>query len=160
MRSEIDVSGVASFSPNRSLRCTHAMGVLSPSAANKSRACRETGLYGSSLISLPATMGIHSSSKSVSERIMRVFACPRSPRNTTSCPASSAFSNCGITVCSYPITPSNSGRPAEILRTAFLRNSSLMGRDSQPEARRAPRVVGRDSGTGGIVIYATVPREP
>ena len=47
-----------------------------------------------------------------------------------------------------------------MLRTAFLRNSSLMGSDCQPEARRAPRVVGRDSGTAGIVIDATVPREP
>ena len=39
---------------------------------------------GSSLISLPATMGIHSSSRPVSERIMRVLAWPRSPRKMTS----------------------------------------------------------------------------
>ena len=58
------------------------------------------GVYGSSLISLPATIGIHSSSRPVSERIMRVLAWPRSPRKITSWPASSAFSSCGITVCS------------------------------------------------------------
>ena len=58
------------------------------------------GAYGSSLISLPATIGIHSSSRLMSERIMRVFAWPRSPRKITSWPASSAFSSCGSTVSS------------------------------------------------------------
>jgi hypothetical protein len=60
----------------------------------------ETGSYGSSLISEPATIGIHSSSRPVSERIMRVLAWPRSPRKITSWPASSAFSSCGMTVFS------------------------------------------------------------
>ena len=48
--------------------------VSSPRSATSTRACCEIGWYGSSLISLPATIGIHSSSSSVSERIMRVFA--------------------------------------------------------------------------------------
>jgi hypothetical protein len=100
MRSAIEVSGVASFSPKRVSRCTQAMGVSSPSANTRSRAWRDTGLYGSSLISLPATIGIHSSSSSTSDRIMRVFAWPRSPRKMTSCPASTAFSSWGRTVSS------------------------------------------------------------
>ena len=45
-------------------------------------------------------IGIHSSSRRVSERIMRVLAWPRSPRKTTSWPASRAFSSWGITVSS------------------------------------------------------------
>jgi hypothetical protein len=40
----------------------------------------------------------------------------------------------------------------------LVRNSSLTGTDFQPEARSAPRVVGRDAGTSGFVIDATVPR--
>ena len=65
----------------------------------RGRAARP-GAYGSSLISLPATIGIHSSSSAVSERIMRVLAWPRSPRKITSWPASSAFSSWGRTVSS------------------------------------------------------------
>ena len=64
------------------------------------RAWRDTGWYGSSLISLPAMIGIHSSSRPVNERIIRVLAWPRSPRKITSWPASRAFSSCGRTVCS------------------------------------------------------------
>ena len=58
----------------------------SPISSTRSRACFDTGSYGSSLISLPAMIGIHSSSSPVSERIMRVLACPRSPRKITSWP--------------------------------------------------------------------------
>ena len=58
------------------------------------------GVYGSSLISLPATIGIHSSSRPTSARMMRVFAWPRSPRKMMSWPASSAFASCGMTVSS------------------------------------------------------------
>ena len=72
----------------------------SPSSATSARAWADTGAYGSSLISEPATIGIHSSSSSTSERIMRVFAWPRSPRKITSCPARRAFSSCGRTVSS------------------------------------------------------------
>ena len=74
MRSAIEVSGVASFSPKRRSRCTHSIGVSSPRSATSTRACWEIGAYGSSLISLPPMIGIHSSSSAVSERIMRVFA--------------------------------------------------------------------------------------
>ncbi len=69
----MDVSGVASFSPKRSERCTQVIGVSSPWAARRSRAWRLTGAYGSSLISEPAMTGIHSSSSSIIERIMRVL---------------------------------------------------------------------------------------
>ena len=101
------------------------------------------GAYGSSLISLPATIGVHSSSRLTSERMMRVFAWPRSPRKITSWPASSAFSSCGSTVSSKPMTPSTSGLPAAMRASAFARTSSLTGRDSQPLARSSPRVPAR-----------------
>jgi hypothetical protein len=55
----------------------------------------EIGANGSSLISEPASTGIHSSSSEVSERMMRVLAWPRSPSRTMSCPARMAFSSCG-----------------------------------------------------------------
>jgi hypothetical protein len=95
------------------------------------------------LISLPATIGIHSSRRPVRERIIRVFAWPRSPRKITSWPARSAFSNCGITVPSKPSTPSNRGSPAAILATALRRISSFTGTDTQPAARSSPKVAGR-----------------
>ncbi len=74
IRSAIAVSGVASFSPNRTERCTQAIGASSPCSATRERPCNETGSYGSSLISEPSMIGIHSSSRSTSDRIMRVFA--------------------------------------------------------------------------------------
>ena len=46
MRSAIDVSGVASFSPKRRSRCTHSIGVSSPRSATSTRAWCETGSYG------------------------------------------------------------------------------------------------------------------
>jgi hypothetical protein len=100
MRSAIEVSGVASFSPKRRSRCTHSIGVSSPRSATSTRACEEIGWYGSSLISLPATIGSHSSSKFTSDRMMRVFACPRSPSRMMSWLASNAFASCGRTVSS------------------------------------------------------------
>jgi hypothetical protein len=75
-------------------------GVSSPRSATRSLACRDTGWYGSSLISEPSTMGIHSSSRPVRARIMRVLAWPRSPRKITSWPARRAFSSWGRTVSS------------------------------------------------------------
>src|SRR5207245_1430026 len=42
-----------------------------------------------------------------------------------------------------PMTPSTNGRFSASARTAFARISSLTGRDSQPLARRSPRVAGR-----------------
>ncbi len=63
-------------------------------------AWRDTGAYGSSLISDPATTGIHSSRSPVRDRIMRALAWPRSPRKMTSWPASKAFSSWGRTVSS------------------------------------------------------------
>ncbi len=74
--------------------------MASPAAASRSRANAETGAKGSSWISLPATTGIHSSRSETMERIMRVFAWPRSPRKIRSWPQSSAFSTAGITVSS------------------------------------------------------------
>ncbi len=83
---------------------------------------------------------------------MRVFACPRSPKKTTSWPANTAFSSCGMTVSSYPSTPSNKGKPFVMRSTALRRISSLTGRDTHPEARSAPSVVGSELGTGGTSV--------
>src|SRR3954462_11418479 len=68
-------------------------------------------------------------------------------------PASSAFSSCGMTVSSYPRPPATGDSPAEMRLIAFWRTSSLTGRDSQPLARRSPRVAGR-------LIRAPYPRSP
>src|SRR5690606_16515808 len=97
-------------------------------------------------------IGIHSSRRPVSERIIRVFAWPRSPRKITSWPASSAFSSCGMTVCSYPSTPANSGSPALIFVTALARISSFTGRETQPDAFSSPSVLARSA------IRRTYPR--
>ena len=48
-------------------------------------------------------------------------------------PARSAFSSCGRTVSSYPITLSTSGSPAAIFAMALRRTSSLTGTDCQPD---------------------------
>ena len=49
------MSGVASFSPYRSLRCFHATGVSSPTRSRRALTQRaQTGAYGWSLISQPA----------------------------------------------------------------------------------------------------------
>ena len=100
MRSATVTSGVASFSTKRWSRPTHATGVSSPAVASRSRANFEIGRKGESLISLPATIGIVSSSSVVSDRRMRDFAWPRSPSRMKLCRESSAFTICGITVSS------------------------------------------------------------
>src|SRR5437588_5099379 len=72
--------------------------------------------------------GTCSSRRLTSDRISRLFAWPRSPRNTTSWPDRMAFSTCGMTDPSYPMMPGKSTSLALILRTRFLRISSLTGR--------------------------------
>jgi len=79
------------------------------------------------------------------ERRILVFACPRSPRRITSCPARIAFSSCGSTVSSKPRIPAESGSPSAILRSRFVRSSSATGREVQPLSRRAPSVLARPS---------------
>ena len=74
IRSATVTSGVASFSKNRSERCSHCIGVESPFSVIKSLAKRERGFKGSSLISEPATTGMYSSSNSIILRAMRVLA--------------------------------------------------------------------------------------
>ena len=58
--------------------------------------------------SVPAIAGTAASSSSMSCRAMRVLAWPRSPRRMMSCPESTAFSICGVTVASYPTMPGKS----------------------------------------------------
>ena len=71
-----------------------------------------TGAYGCSLSSVPSRTGVHSSSRPTRVRIRRVLPWPRSPRSTTSCPASRARSRSGRTVSSKPTMPGNGSSPA------------------------------------------------
>ena len=94
-------------------------------------------------------MGSHSSSRPTRDRMTRVLAWPRSPSRMMSWPARMAFSSWGTTVSSKPSTPGTSGSP-EAMRAAVLRRiSSATGTDSQPEARRSPRVRARSAGGVG-----------
>ena len=109
MRSAIDVSGVASFSPKRRSRWTHSIGVSSPLSATRSWAWRDTGSIRVVVDLGAGDDGSHSSSRPVRLRIMRVLAWPRSPRKMMSCPARRAFSSCGRTC---PRSRSPPRRPA------------------------------------------------
>src|SRR5256885_15560780 len=79
MMSAMVTSGVASFSTKRDSRGSHAIGVAAPRSATSSRPYFEIGANGLSFTSLPARIGISSSSKVTSWRRMRLFACPRRP---------------------------------------------------------------------------------
>ena len=68
------------------------MGVSSPASATICFACALIGANGFSGISAPAITGVHSSSNEVRLRMMRDFACPRSPSRIMSCPERIAFS--------------------------------------------------------------------
>src|SRR4051794_36356830 len=100
----------------------------------------QTGVYGWSLISQPATTGVHSSSRPTMVRIRRVLPCPRSPRRTKSCPASKAVSTSGSTVSSKPTIPGNADSPPRIRATRLARSSSLTVRNSWPDARSSASV--------------------
>ena len=88
-------------------------------------AWREIGAYGSSLISEPATIGIHSSSSSVSERIMRVFAWPRRPSRMKSCRARIAFCSDGNTVRGNFIGTDDTGRALIAIRDHPIAASAM-----------------------------------
>src|SRR5215210_1853640 len=125
------------------------------------------GAYGSSFSSPPRTTGIESSSSPTSSRAIRVFACPRSPRNTRSWPARIAFSTDGRTVSLKPRTPGKMGRPSPRRAMRFERSSSLTVRPRQPDSRSSRRVDGsgvdcwvtgssirvrRDGGGGAVAV--------
>src|SRR6266511_273170 len=78
MISAIVTSGVASFSTNRTSRGSQAIGVPSPRSPISSRPYFEIGSKGSSLTSLPAMMGISSSSSVTSWQVaaLRLAAEP------------------------------------------------------------------------------------
>ena len=111
-------------------------GQVAAQLCGEAAAPRADRLRGSSLISQPSTTGIHSSSRLVSERMRRVLPCPRSPRSTMSCPASSARSSCGPTVSSKPTMPGKVGCPDFSRRMTLARISSLTVRASYPSASR------------------------
>ena len=75
--------------------------------------------------SAPAITGVHSSSSPAMVRRMRVLPWPRSPSNTTSWPASSERSSCGITVDSRPTMPTHGSSP---LRSAVSRLCRISSR--------------------------------
>ena len=103
---------------------SQAIGVASPHSARISRAYLEIGAKGSSFTSLPATMGMRSSSRPVSSRRMRLFAWPRRPSRMKWCRASSAFTIWGRIVSSYPTIPGNSGSPDSRRLSRLFRISS------------------------------------
>ena len=72
----------------------------SPASAISPLANFEMGRNGLSFTSLPATIGIASSSRVTSDRRMRDLACPRSPSRMKLCFESRALTICGITVSS------------------------------------------------------------
>ena len=139
-RSPTLVSGVASVSAYRSSRCRQLTGRSSPVSAASRRQRTHTGANGSSLISQPATTGLHSSSSVIRVRISRVLPCPRSPSSTRSWPASRAPSSIGSTVSSKPTMPGNAGSPLRSRSSRLARISSLTVRGRYPLSRNAPRV--------------------
>src|SRR4051812_21817050 len=116
------------------------MGALSPSISTTARPAGLIGANGSSLSSPPRTTGSHWSKSSTRRRAILVFAWPRSPRKTTSWPASTAFSMAGMTVSSKPTMPLKSWPPVARRASRFARSSSLTVRGRQPLARRSPSV--------------------
>src|SRR2546427_3116248 len=71
LMSAMVTSGVASFSTKRDSRGSHAIGVPAPCSATSSRPNFEIGANGLSFTSLPARIGISSSSSVTSWRRMR-----------------------------------------------------------------------------------------
>ena len=140
IRSPTLVSGVASFSPYRSPRGRQTTARSSPCSAARRRQRAQTGANGWSLISHPATAGVHSSSRPVRVLISRVLPWPRSPSRMTSCPAMRARSRCGSTVWPKPMMPGNASSPVRIRCSRLCRNSCLTVRSWCPLARSSPSV--------------------
>ena len=133
-------SGVANFSTYRVSLCTQSIGVLSPKSDIVVTAKLDNGCNGSSLISLPATIGIYSSRRVVSNLAIRVLACPLSPSNSMLCRDSIARSISGKTVSSKPYIPSNTFSLPSNLLIRFSLSSSLMLLLLYPDFLSAPKV--------------------
>ena len=97
MMSAMVTSGVASFSTKRDSRGSQAIGVSAPCSVTRSRPYFEIGANGLSFTSLPARIGISSSSNVTSWRRMRLFACPRRPSRMKLWRDKTAFTSCGMT---------------------------------------------------------------
>ena len=91
-------------------------------------------------------------------RSSRVLPWPRSPSSTTSCPAISARSSCGITVSSKPCRPGHGSRPSRSAASRLSRISSRSVFCTCPEARSSPTVV--DRGSWGHRFHATARGQP
>ena len=71
--------------------------------------------------------GVHSSSRPTRVRSSRVLPWPRSPSSTTSWPAISARSSCGMTVSSKPCSPGHGSRPSRSAASRLSRISCAQG---------------------------------
>src|SRR5256712_4077425 len=98
------------------------------------------GANGLSLIGQAAITGTSGSRSEVRPRMTRLFACPRSPRNTMWCPASTAFSISGMTVSSKPMMPGRMRSPRPRRARRFFRISSRTGSTRYPAALSSPNV--------------------
>src|ERR1700683_270222 len=154
IRSPTLVSGVASFSPYRSLACRQLTGRSSPSSAASRRQRAQAGAEGGSLISQPATTGVHSSSSPDRVRISRVLPWPRSPSRMMSCPAIRARSRCGCTVWPKPTMPGNGSCPDRSMASRFCLISALTLRWECPLARSPASVV--MDGAGDWLSWCTI----
>ena len=130
MRSATVISGVANFSAYLSSRVIHLRGRSSPCSATAALHSAQIGTNGSQLSSHPSMAGTASSRRSTMFLMSLDFAWPRSPSRMMSCPASMAFSSCGITDSSKPTMPGNRSSPFCILDMRFFRISRLTGTTS------------------------------
>jgi len=92
MMSAIVTSGVASFSTKRDSRGSQAMGVCAPCSVTSSRPNFEIGANGLSFTSLPARIGISSSSSVTSWRRMRALRLPAQAQQDEVCGATARHS--------------------------------------------------------------------
>src|SRR5260370_177895 len=106
----------------------------------RSRHRRQMGPYGWSLISQPAIAGTCGSRKLMSERMIRLFACPPSPRQIPSWPEMPALASCGSPVSSYPTMPGSSGSPLRSRASRLRRISCLTFSRMCPDERSSPMV--------------------
>ena len=144
--SAIVTSGVASFSIKRCSAGSHEIGTSSPYSLMRLRHLAQRGYRGSSLISQPRTIGTSRSSRSTSERRMRVLAWPRSPRIMKLCWDRMALMTWGSTESSYPTIFGKSCSEDLSFKIKLSRNSRLTGRWATWPAvtcfRRSPNLVG------------------
>jgi len=124
-----------------SSRCTHSTGVSSPASAPVLGVLGD-GLVGSSLISDPATIGIHSVEQTGDRADHRLLACPRSPRKISR-GRRAARSRAAGARCPRSPAPREEGLTGRMHSMAFSRTLVLDGARTpspMPGARPASSV--------------------